>query len=209
MTTHPYPYPSLSGDAVASHPNFRHLSTLVGVRYDLRYATPDNFVGRDLYSPHDCAWLHRDAARALQRAAGRLAGRRPGHALLVLDALRPQRVQQQLWDALQGTALQGYVADPARGSIHSFGMAVDVTIVDADGRELDMGTGFDDMSERSHPLLEAQLLERGELSELQVANRQLLRDAMLPAGWVGIDSEWWHFDCGDRLRVRRAYLRVV
>jgi D-alanyl-D-alanine dipeptidase len=195
-------------DQVPGHADFRHLSTLP-VDVELRYATPGNFVGRDLYSPIDCAWLHVDAAAALENAAAWLAQRRPDHRLLVLDALRPQSVQQQLWDALQGTDLLGYIAEPQRGSIHSFGMAVDVTIIDGEGRELDMGTGFDDLSERSHPALETQLLARGELTAQQVANRQLLRDAMFQAGWVGINSEWWHFDCGDRIAVRRDFARVL
>ena len=200
---------SLQLEAVGSDPQFRHLSTIAGIAVDLRYATPDNFVGRDLYSPIDCAWLHRDAAAALEQAVAWLAAQRPDHHLLVLDALRPQRVQQQLWDALQGTELLGYIAEPSRGSIHSFGMALDITIVGPDGRELDMGTGFDDLSERSHPALELVLLEKGEITEEQVAHRRLLRDAMFQAGFFGINSEWWHFDCGDRVLVRQTYTRVL
>ena len=99
-----------------------------------------------------------------------LAEQRPGHTPLVLDALRPQRVQQQLWDALDGTDLRMYLANPERGSIHSFGMALDITILDEQGRELDMGTGFDDLSEKSHPALEPQLLARGEITH--AAHRQ-------------------------------------
>ena len=200
---------SLQLEAVGSDPQFRHLSSIAGIAVDLRYATPDNFVGRDLYSPIDCAWLHRDAAAALEQAVAWLAAQRPDHHLLVLDALRPQRVQQQLWDALQGTELLGYIAEPSRGSIHSFGMALDITIVGPDGRELDMGTGFDDLSERSHPALELMLLEKGEITEEQVAHRRLLRDAMFQAGFFGINSEWWHFDCGDRVLVRQTYTRVL
>lgn len=200
---------SLQLEAVGSDPQFRHLSSIAGIAVDLRYATPDNFVGRDLYSPIDCAWLHRDAATALEQAVAWLAAHRPDHHLLVLDALRPQRVQQQLWDALQGTELLGYIAEPSRGSIHSFGMALDITIVGPDGHELDMGTGFDDLSERSHPALELSLLESREITQEQVAHRRLLRDAMFQAGFFGINSEWWHFDCGDRVLVRQTYTRVL
>jgi zinc D-Ala-D-Ala dipeptidase len=200
---------TLASEDIAGSPDFRHLSTISGIAVDLRYASPDNFVGRDLYSPYDCAWLHVDAAAALETMVAWLAARQPGLTPLVLDALRPQRVQQQLWDALDGTGLRMYLADPARGSIHSFGMALDITLLDERGRELDMGTGFDDLSERSHPALEAELLARGELTAAQVANRQLLRDAMRHAGFVGINSEWWHFDCGDRELVRRTFRRVL
>ncbi|GAB2858672.1 hypothetical protein GCM10027277_28930 [Pseudoduganella ginsengisoli] len=200
---------TIDSENVPAHPDFRALATIAGIRTDLRYATANNFVGRDLYSPYDCAWLHRDAAAALERAAAWLAHERPGYTLLVLDALRPQRVQQLLWDALQGTDLQIYLAEPARGSIHSFGMAVDVTICDEQGNELDMGTGFDDMTDRSHPALEGQMLARGELTEAHVANRGLLRGAMQSSGFAGINTEWWHFDCGDRALVRQTYTRVL
>ena len=196
-------------ETIAGHPDFRPLATIQGIAVDLRYATPDNFVGRDLYSPLDCGFLHKDAAAALERAVAWLGDRRPDYTFLVLDALRPQRVQEQLWAALQGTDLLGYIAEPVRGSIHSFGMALDVTLLDAQGRELDMGTGFDDLSERSHPAREPELLAQGELSAQHLENRRWLRDAMLQAGFLGINSEWWHFDCGDRLLVRRDYTRVL
>jgi D-alanyl-D-alanine dipeptidase len=200
---------TVASEDIAASPEFRHLSTIAGIGVDLRYATAGNFVGRDLYSPFDCAWLHCDAATALERVVAWLAVRRPGATALVLDALRPQRVQQQLWDALAGTDLQMYLADPQRGSIHSFGMALDITILDEAGRELDMGTGFDDLTERSHPALEPQWLARGELTLEHIANRQLLRDAMAQAGFHGISTEWWHYDCGDRNVVRQTFRRVL
>jgi D-alanyl-D-alanine dipeptidase len=202
-------YLTVASEDIAGDPAFRHLSTIAGIAVDLRYATANNFVGRDLYSPYDCAWLHVDAAAALERMVAWLAQQRPGHTALVLDALRPQRVQQQLWDALEGTGLQMYLADPARGSIHSYGMALDITILDPDGRELDMGTGFDDLTELSHPALEEGFLRSGALSTVQLANRRLLREGMLQAGFVGINTEWWHFDCGDRNLVRQTFRRVL
>src|SRR5687768_4210455 len=116
-------------EELAGHPDFVALRDVPGVGVDLRYATTDNFVGADMYSPFDCAWLHRDGAEALAKSAQWLAANAPGHSLLVLDALRPQRVQERMWKALEGTGLTMYLADPARGSIHSFGMAVDVTLV--------------------------------------------------------------------------------
>ena len=200
---------TLSIEEVAGHPEFRALGEIPGIRVDLRYATPNNFVGDDMYSPFDCAWLHRDAAASLEKSARSLARLRKGASLLVLDALRPQRVQERMWAALEGTGLTQYLAHPGRGSIHSFGMAVDVTIVDASGRELDMGTGFDDLTERSHPALEEGFLARGDLTDLHVENRMLLRAAMADGGWRGINTEWWHFDGGDRDHIRARYLRVL
>jgi len=200
---------TLRCEDVPAHPEFRPLASISRIRVDLRYASDDNFVGHDLYTPLDCAWLHRHAALAVERSVAWLAAERPDLSLLVLDAMRPQRVQEQLWAALQGTDLLGYLAPPERGSIHSFGMAVDITLVDGLGHELDMGTPFDDLSERSHPALEEPLLARGELSVEQIAHRQLLRNAMQHGGWVGINSEWWHFDCGNRDHIRQQYIRIL
>ena len=196
-------------EALGACPEFRPLSSIAGISVELRYASPDNFTGRDLYSPFDCAWLHRDAAAALERAVSWLDGRRPGYSILVLDALRPQRVQELLWEALADTNLQMYLADPVRGSIHSFGMALDLTLLDEHGIELDMGTGFDDLTARSQPALEQQMLARREITQQHIDNRQLLRNAMGQAGFQGINSEWWHFDLGNRDVVRRTYKRVL
>ena len=201
--------PPMKIDDVPGHPDFRSLRDIPGIRHELRYATTDNFVGRDLYSPYDCAWLHHEGAEALERARDALAKTHPGLSLLVLDALRPQRVQERMWASLEGTGLQIYLANPQRGSIHSFGMAVDVTLCDAQGRELDMATPFDDLTERSHPVLEDQLLATGEITREGVENRRLLREAMTSAGWLGISREWWHFDAGDRERIRATFVRVL
>ena len=193
---------------IASHPDFRRLAAIPGIAVDLRYAGLRNFVGRDLYGSLDCAWLHRLAAEGLERATATLRADAPGHRMLVLDALRPHRVQVLLWDHLDGTGLRQYVADPARGSIHSFGMALDVTLIDAQGRELDMGSGFDEMIELSHPRLEAVHVARGMLTARQLRHRQLLRDAMAAGGFNGVDNEWWHFDMLDRTHVRQHFTRV-
>jgi zinc D-Ala-D-Ala dipeptidase len=195
-------------EEIATHPDFRRLSSIEGVRVDLRYVGPRNFVGRDLYGELDCAWLHRLAADGLVRAVAELKSLAPGHRLLVLDALRPHRVQVELWEFLDGTGLRQYVADPARGSIHSFGMALDVTIVNDAGDELDMGSGFDEMDELSHPKLEAEHLASGALTPTQVMNRELLRRVMAAGGFNGIDNEWWHFDMLDRSHVRQTFVRV-
>lgn len=200
---------TLSIEAVPAHPDFVALSAIPAIGVDLRYASPNNFVGSDLYTPYDCAWLHREGAERLAEAAARVAGARGDVRLVVLDALRPQRVQERLWKQLEGTGLEIYLANPVRGSIHSFGMAVDVTLVDATGRELDMGTPFDDLTERSWPSREPQMLGSGDITAEQVANRRLLRDAMERAGWQGISREWWHFDGGDRDRIRAEFARIL
>ncbi|XHS79564.1 M15 family metallopeptidase [Burkholderiaceae bacterium UC74_6] len=196
-------------EEVPGHPDFRSLLSIPGVSVDLRYATPDNFVGRDVYGGIDCNYLRREAGDALEKAAAWIASHRPGYSLLVLDALRPQRVQELLWNELAGTPLTMYLANPERGSIHSFGMAVDVTVLDPQGREVDMGTGFDEMTLASHPEYEVELMSQGQLTAQHLVERGWLRAAMREAGFHGISTEWWHFDFGDRVMVRRDLPRVL
>lgn len=202
------PRQPVRAEHIAAHPDFRPLASLAGVAVDLRYAGSNNFAGRVLYQGLDCAWLRREAAAGLEAAAAWLARSRPGYGLLLLDALRPHRVQQAIWAEVAGTPAQAYFADPAKGSIHSFGMAVDVTLVDAAGRECDMGSGYDEMSLRSHPMLDAEHLALGLLSAAQVAERGWLHAAMARGGFSAIATEWWHFDFGDRDAVRRELPRV-
>ena len=200
---------SIRCEDLAAHAAFVPLASVPGIAVDLRYAGPDNFLGRTLYAGLDCAWLRAEAAAGLATAAAWLAAQRRGWRLLVLDALRPQRVQEALWAEVAGTALEAYLAHPSRGSIHSFGMAVDVTLIDASGRETDMGTAFDALIELSHPALEAEHLALGVLTAAQIAERGWLRAAMKHGGFRGIQSEWWHFDFGDRDAVRRDLPRVL
>ena len=195
-------------EEIAQRPEFRRLATLRGVEIDLRYACTDNFAGVNLYGTMDCAWLRAEAAAGLEAAGDWLAGQRPGWRLRVLDALRPQRVQEAIWNDIVGTPMEHYFANPQRGSIHSFGMAVDVTLLDPDGAEADMGSGFDEMAPASHPALHVEHLASGVLNAAQVARRDCLRLAMEHGGFHGIASEWWHFDHGDRDTVRREMPRV-
>ena len=122
--------------------------------------------------------------------------------------LRPHRVQETLWEHLKDTDLRQYLADPARGSIHSYGMAVDATLLQSDSTELDMGTGFDELSIVSHPQHETEHLQKGLLTSTHISNRRILRAAMVDSGFQAISTEWWHFDFGDRERVRQEFVRV-
>ncbi len=189
-------------------PHFCHLSQLRGVPFDLRYAGRNNFAGRCLYGRLDCAWLRREAAQGLEAAADWLHLQRPGWRILVLDALRPQRVQEAIWVDVAGTPQQEYFANPERGSIHSYGMAVDATLLAPGGAESDMGSGFDEMTLASHPALHAQHLANGVLTAAQVAERDCLLQAMQHGGFAGIPNEWWHFDHGNRDHVRRDLPRI-
>lgn len=148
---------------------------------DLRYATPDNFMGQILYDSQRCL-LHKDAALCLRRVQNELFTL--GMGLKVWDGFRPIAAQWKMWEAVPD---ERYVSDPRKGGRHTRGTAVDVTLVDAKGRELVMPTGFDDFSERAHrdnPNSEAEAIH----------NRELLRAVMEKHGFTGIETEWWHYD---------------
>ena len=197
-------------EEISNHPQFIRLASIADVRVDLRYASANNFVGRPVYLDLDCAWLRAEAADGLALATQWLSAHHPQWQLCVLDALRPQRIQEALWATLADTPLQMYLAEPERGSIHSFGMAVDVTLLDrATGEELDMGTGFDEMDEVSHPEFEERFVTSKRLSTTHITHRLALRNAMEQAGFQSIDTEWWHFDFGNRDEVRATLPRVL
>lgn len=166
----------------------RHAMSLVTVAppaYDvaiaLAYATPQNFTGKPIYARAAC-YLHRAAAEKLQRA---IAIARPfGLRLKILDAFRPSEAQWVLWQARPDP---DFLADPRRGSPHSRGAAVDLTLVDGGGRELDMGTGFDAFTPLSNHGVTA-----GISVEAQ-RNRLVLLGIMTAAGWDFYRNEWWHY----------------
>ncbi|WP_201252146.1 D-alanyl-D-alanine dipeptidase [Pantoea sp. S62] len=148
---------------------------------DLKYATADNLTGQPIYRDARCL-LHVDAARALAKSID--IANVAGYSLLILDAYRPPAAQAILWQACPN---QDYVAPLTRGSNHSRGTAVDVTLIDEQGEIVDMGTGFDEMSEHSHPYHPAVPLQAQR-------NRLMLNAIMLGGGFTGIATEWWHFE---------------
>lgn len=148
---------------------------------DMKYATADNITHQPIYSTSQCL-LHPETAAALSRSIN--IAELSGFRILVLDAYRPQQAQQLLWDACPN---QDYVVPLSQGSNHSRGTAIDVTLVDDSGQILDMGTGFDEMNELSHPYHPA-------LSQRFQRNRLLLNAIMFGGGFTGIATEWWHFE---------------
>lgn len=193
---------------VSRDPEFTHLGKFPGLRFELKYATDDNFVGKNVYGPFTQPFLQKDAAQMLARAAELLREEKPGYSLLIYDSLRPRSVQRILYSYVEGTPNQKYVAHPDRGGMHCFGCAVDLTACDEHGMPLDMGTGFDAFEELSEPRKEPQFLEQGKLTVAQIENRLILRRAMTGAGFHQLPHEWWHYDAfpGDWVR---ANLKIV
>ena len=152
-----------------------------GIRLDIRYATTNNFTGRALYPAARCL-LRPAIAERLRRAEA--AAESTGLSLIVFDCYRPLSVQREMWKLVPD---ERYVADPAKGSRHNRGAAVDVSLIGKDGSEVVMPTAFDDFSERAHR-------DYADLSREAIANRALLERIMNEAGFVGLPTEWWHFD---------------
>ena len=175
------------------------------LKVDLRYSSTNNFLHADVYGELNRCYLQKDAALMLAAAQKYLKEMSRGYDLLVFDGARPRSVQYQMWEIVKGTAMQPYVANPATGSIHNYGAAVDLTIVDEKGNELDMGTPFDFFDALAQPRLEEQFLKDGKLNEKQLANRKLLREVMTKAGFKIINNEWWHFDAFPKEQVRKKY----
>ncbi|HEX4924633.1 MAG TPA: M15 family metallopeptidase [Bdellovibrionales bacterium] len=173
---------------------FVELTHFNGFKIDLRYASTNNFTGENVYGEFNRAYLHKFAAEKLRRAAALIFEKRPGTQILILDALRPRSAQRKLFSKVEGTPYEKYVANPNRGSLHNFGFAVDLTLADGEGRELDMGSGFDDFRPISEPSRENEFFEQGLLTREHLDNRRLLRDAMVAAGFIAIPHEWWHFN---------------
>lgn len=192
-------------DDTAVPVGFAELGRADGLLVDLRYASADNVLGRAVCGTLDRLVLHAAAADKLRRAVALLGADQPNLRLKVWDGFRPNRVQRLFRAAVAGTDRQQFVGDPAIGSMHGFGFAVDLTLSTPTGRDLDMGTGFDDFSALAEPRLESAHLAAGALTRDQVGNRRLLRGVMERAGFTGLPIEWWHFDALPADDVRSRY----
>lgn len=165
------------------------------IAVDLIYAKPYNFMGKVLYKDVKKAFMLPETAEKLVKANKLLKSIRPDLNLIVYDAARPVSIQQEMWDSVEGTDKEDFVANPARGGgNHNFGNAVDVTIIDCTGLPLPMGAEYDCFADQSRTNNEQQLLDEGIITKRELDNRLLLRRVMTESGFLPIDEEWWHFD---------------
>lgn len=149
--------------------------------YDMKYATSDNFLKAKVYDCAEC-FLRLKTVKALINANAELM--KMGYKIKIFDCYRPLDIQKRMWKIVPNPS---YVADPAKGSIHNRGGAVDITLVNTDGKELNMGTGFDFFGiEASH--------HYQNFSQEIKANRELLKTTMVQNGFNSLDSEWWHYN---------------
>lgn len=155
-----------------------------GIVVEIKYTTAENFMKKVLYDADGC-FLRESVAAKLKAAQEALQKDKLG--IKIFDGYRPHAVQKIMFARYPQP---GYVADPKTGSNHNRGAAVDVTLVDAAGKELPMPSDYDEFSERAH-------VEYIGASEEAIRNRAILQNTMKAAGFKGIRSEWWHFDDPD------------
>lgn len=179
-------YPQTSLSSVEFQPDDTTLVLLSevdsSILLDVKYATTDNFTGQVLY-PVAKVYLRNIVAQRLAAVQQYLSPL--GYSLKVFDGYRPLSVQKKMWAVVPD---ERYVADPLKGSRHNRGAAVDVTLVHrVDGSELDMGTPYDDFTDKAHT-------DYHNLPDQVLKNRALLADVMQQFGFLPFRTEWWHFD---------------
>lgn len=166
----------------------------------LVYATDSNFTGVKIYHTLTRAYLHPLAAESLAKAQAELSRLHPGYRLKIYDAARPIGAQRLMYETVKGTSKARYVSNPRNGGgLHNYGMAVDITITDSKGNELDMGTIVDFLGPK------AGMAAEPTLTKTQRANRRLLRQVMTAGGFTPLKSEWWHFNRCTRRYARTHY----
>lgn len=186
-------------------------SHVPGVLVELKYATTDNFMKKDVYGCLTHAYLQKETVAMLKKAQENLEKAHPGYHLLIYDAARPLSKQWELWNTLTEYSPEKrrtYVADPKEHSIHNYGSAIDLTVADETGKPLEMGTKYDFFGEMAYPKEEARLLKAGKLSQKAIDNRLILRKAMKSAGFMPIEYEWWHFNAFSR-KVAKEKFSVI
>jgi len=159
------------------------LKSIPAIVLDLRYATTSNFVHKKMYPPKtNDTYLRQPAAKALLQVQQEL--NKKGLGLKIFDAYRPYSVTEKFWELVHDDR---YVADPKKGSGHNRGIAVDLTIIDLQtGKELNMGTGFDNFTDSAHH-------DFTSLPKEVLANRQMLKETMEEHGFKLLETEWWHY----------------
>ena len=174
---------------------------------DVKYATEDNFTKSVLYPVARCL-LRPPVAAMLQKAQAHLDREGGGYVFLIKDCYRPVSVQKKMWEVVKDTPMKNYVANPygRTGSVHNYGCAVDLTLADRDGKEVDMGTPYDHLGILAQPRHEERFVKEGKLTQTQVDNRRVLRRAMTQGGGFKIlRNEWWHFDAWQGKTLRAKY----
>lgn len=176
------------------------------IQVDLVNSDPKkNYFRENYYNGLNKAYLRKEVATKLSDAQRILKTNHKKFALLILDAARPRSVSKMMYEKMKGTRFEKYVANPERGSMHNYGIAVDITIIDGKSKELDMG--FSPFRKNTLELYwQFVKMKMGlKLSKEQADNRKLLSDTMKKAGFIPLNFEWWHFNGMSKDQARRNY----
>jgi len=196
------------GESLQNRKEFVIVQESSSVTIQLKYASVDNFMKENLYGEFTSCYLHMDAFAKFQKAVAKLKEIKPRWKFVLYDCLRPRSIQYKFWDKVKGTSEEPYVANPDKGSIHNFGFALDLSLLDESGIELDMGTAYDDFTPLAEPSLEQKFLKSGKLTLAQVSNRKVLREIMISSGFIQRPNEWWHYDALPQSIVHKKFKTV-
>ncbi len=175
------------------------------IKVDLVNSNPQkNYFRENFYNGLKKAYLREKVAKKLSKAQKHLKSKFPGYSLLIMDSARPRSVSKLMYDKMKGTKFEKFVANPKKGSMHNYGIAVDITIVNGNGKEIDMGFTPFYKSDFSIYWGYAKL-KMFDLSEKQKKNRALLANVMKKAGFIPLSYEWWHFNGMPKNEARKKY----
>ena len=176
------------------------------IKVDLVNSDPQkNYFRENYYNGLSKAYLRKEIAIKLSKAQKILKIKHSNYSLLILDAARPRSVSRLMYEKMKGTKFEKYVANPSKGSMHNYAVAVDITIVDENGDELDMG--FSPFRKSTFEIYWqfAKMKLGFDLNDKQIGNRRLLSETMLRAGFLPLSHEWWHYNGMPKDLVRKKY----
>ncbi len=179
------------------------------IHIDLVNSNPsNNYFREDYYNGLNKAYLQKEVALKLVKAQQILKSKYPGYSLSIMDSARPRSVSVLMYEKMKGTKYERYVANPKNGSMHNYGIAVDATIVDKDGKRIDMGfTPFYKSNiEIYWQFVKMKLSPKP--SKEQSENRKLLEGIMIQGGFKPLSFEWWHFN-GLPKKVARQKYKII
>lgn len=179
------------------------------IQVDLVNSDPKkNYFRENFYDGLNKAYLRKPIAVKLSKAQTILKSKGSSLSLQILDAARPRSVSKKMYEKMKGTKFERYVANPEKGSMHNYGIAVDVTIVEENGNELDMGFSPFRKSTREINRQFAKMQRGCKLNAEQTKNRRLLSDIMKRAGFLPLRHEWWHFNGMPKDQARKTFTRI-
>lgn len=200
---------SMRRDSILRNHNLVDIQVLdPSIVVSIKYFTDDNFMKIRLYNSINRAYFQSDVAVKIVKCQQFLKSINPDYSLLIYDAVRPVSVQRKMWEALDTLSRieRGkFVSNPNHRSMHNYGAAVDLTIIDKNGIPLDMGSYYDDIRKIAYPSLEYRFIATGELKSVQIENRKLLRKVMSHQHFRNIHTEWWHFNACSKEYARSNY----